>query len=223
MDIELARLIQNPGWGLSLSKSALIIDAPSKTEARALIDAVADALAITASKLARQAALIRYPGCPRPYRLPALQAMDDNSMTSNNPSQAIQFPGILLSRELLSTVIRWAENPKIKGGIIALPSERQLIVTQECGSPIYCSWGIQTAVQKARPDFWHLPDLEAMRQHTQQESEFEFTWHSRLQRSDGRFARFTNRYRNVTDQFGNSFQISENLGLDLVPGLPLLV
>ena len=44
-DLELSRLIQQPGWGLSLSDESLIIDAPSKADALSLLDAIANSRA----------------------------------------------------------------------------------------------------------------------------------------------------------------------------------
>jgi len=41
-ELELGRLIQQPGWGLSISDESLIIDVPSKTDALSLLDAITD-------------------------------------------------------------------------------------------------------------------------------------------------------------------------------------
>jgi len=52
-ELELSRLVQQPGWGLSLSSESLIIDAPSKRDALSLLDAIADSLAPLCSPAAQ--------------------------------------------------------------------------------------------------------------------------------------------------------------------------
>jgi hypothetical protein len=223
MENNLSKIFHQPGWDLSFSEEVLVINCPSVAEATVLVKTTATLLTSWASKFGLPI-LIKAPDCARPIKVPPL-IKRENSMTHSNSQgkQSLQFAEALLPPELIRFLFKWSENSNIKGGIVELPSEKQIVLTQGCDKPQFCIWGIGTGVQKSRPDFWYLPDLEAMRQRTQQESEFEFTWHSRLQRPDGSFAKFTNHYQVITDSLGNKYQVSENIGFDLVPGLPLLV
>lgn len=221
LSILLSQQIQLPGWEVKLSPEALILDTPSKAEALNFLDTAADVISQSAFKLKRRSVLIRYPNCSKPYRLPAT-SQEECLMPLPN-STGIQFPELLLPPELFPFVARWMENSEIKGGIVRLPDERQIILTNGCNQPTFCIWGTATGVQKKRPEFWFLPDLEKMRKKSQQESDFEFTWHSRIQRPDGSYAKFTHHYQSVTDSNGVSYQISENIGFEQVKELPILV
>lgn len=221
LSVLLSQRIQLPGWDFKMSPDALILDTPSKTDALNFLDLAADAIAQSAFKLKRQYALIRYPDCSKPYRLPAT-SQEAYLMSSPNAT-GIQFPELLLPPELFPFVARWMENPEIKGGIVALPSERQIILTNGCNQQTLCIWGTATGVLKKRPDFWFLPDLEEMRKRSKQEDDFEFTWHSRIQRSNGSYAKFTHHYQRITDSSGINYQISENIGFELVKALPVRV
>lgn len=86
MEYDLIHKIQKPGWGLSLSPVALIINAPSQEEAQEFYRQSIQQLAQSAAKLKRLAALIRYPECHRPYRIPAKMSYttgDDRMSTTN--------------------------------------------------------------------------------------------------------------------------------------------
>ena len=220
LNILLSQQIQLPGWDFKLSPDSLILDTPSKAEALRLLDTAAEIISQSAFKLKRQSVLIRYPDCLKPYRLPAIP-QEDYLMHSPNTA-GIQFPELLLPPELLRFVTRWMENTQTKGGIVRLPDERQIILTNGCNQPSFCIWGTATGVQKKRPEFWFLPDLEKMRRKSKQETDFEFTWHSRIQRPDGSFAKFTHHYQGITDSNGVNYQISENIGFELVKKLPVL-
>jgi len=221
LSILLSQQIQLPGWEIKLSPDALILDTPSKTEALSFLDSAAEVISQSAFKLKRHSVLVRYPNCSKPYRLPAIP--HETQLMSFPNSTGIQFPELLLPPELFPFVARWMENTEIKGGIVRLPDERQIILTNGCNQPTFCIWGTATGVQKKRPEFWFLPDLEKMRKKSQQSSDFEFTWHSRIQRPDGSYAKFTHHYQTVTDSNGVDYQISENIGFEQVKELPVLV
>lgn len=225
MELELAfaKQIQKLGWELLISQEALIIEAPSQLEACRFVRATTHCLARWAVKLNCIATLVRYPGCRRPYRIPAAMAVnygEDILTISTTPlvtTSSWQIGEMQLSPELLKVFERWIENPEIKGGIIRLGDERQIVLSQ--ASAAICQGSLEEACRRKREDYWYLKSLELMRQQTQQESSFLFTWYSTMKRPDG-FPKFTSQYRVIKDSLGNTYQVSENVGFDLVRTLP---
>lgn len=228
MELEVENQIKKPGWGFLLSSEALIVEAPSKADAQKFVRTTTGVLAIWASKFNRMATLVRYPGCNRPYRIPATMAAinyEQEFLVMTQPivaTPAIEIAELKLSNSLLPTIIRWMENPNIKGGIIRIPDERQVVLTQ-ASAALVSGTDLKGATQRKRSDYWYLPDLEEMRLAIEQQGDgiFEFSWRG-TDEKQSRWDRFTNRYWKVRDELGNVYQCFENVGVDQIEAPTLI-
>lgn len=232
-ELELIRLIQQPGWGLSLSEESLIIDTPSKADAVSLLDAIADSLALAAANLKRISALIRYPYAPKPYRIPitvgTLQMITNNDTTivldPNNPLVEVYY--LSLSRVLYPELGWFLEHPEQAGGIVRVKDNQQVAMSYANArkeSDFTAGAGVKKAVKWKRPDFWHPQDLADFDQEWAQKLEpnnpnswMEFSWRSfdpdlGIESPEG-WIEFTNRYKLLVDEQGNVYHTSFNLGM----------
>ena len=80
------------GCHLSISEDSFHIEAPSRFAAYAL-RRCASQLAISAKKLNRKRAIVSWPGCDRPYRIPTSILNNHSTMTEPQPQNATYFLG----------------------------------------------------------------------------------------------------------------------------------
>ncbi len=141
---------------------------------------------------------------------------DINMISSTMTTAAIQISQLKLSPALLPTILRWMENPQIKGGIVRIEDERQIVLTH-ASSTLVSGIDLAGATQRKRSDYWYLPDLEALRRETIQRGDapFEFRWRGTNEQGS-RWMLFVNRYSKICDEFGQVYQISENVGSELI-------
>ncbi|MDZ8262748.1 hypothetical protein [Nostoc sp. ChiQUE01b] len=128
----------------------------------------------------------------------------------------IQFDNLKLSQSLLPIIIRWIENPNIKGAIVRISDERQIVLT-EASAALISGTDLLGATKRKRSDYWYLSDLSDMRRETKQrgDSPFEFRWRgTNEQRSQ--WTLFVSSYYIVCDEFSNVYQISENIGAEQI-------
>ena len=232
-ELELSRLVQQPGWGLSLSSESLIIDAPSKRDALSLLDAIADSLALAAANLKRISALIRYPHAPKPYRIPitigTLQMITNNETTlvldPDNPLVEVYF--LSLSKVLYPELGWFLEHPDQAGGLVRVSDNQQVAMSYANASKesdFTTGAGVKKAVKWKRSDYWHPQDLIDFDKEWAQKLEpnnpdswMEFSWRSfdpdlGISSPDS-WIEFTNRYKLLVDERGNTYHASLNLGM----------
>ncbi|MFB2772494.1 hypothetical protein ACE1AT_24900 [Pelatocladus sp. BLCC-F211] len=130
------------------------------------------------------------------------------------PTAGIQIDDLKLSQCLLPILIRWIENPHIKGGIIRVSDERQIVLT-EASAVLISGTDLAGATKRKRSDYWYPPDLEDMRRETQQrgDSRFDFRWRG-TDEQRSRWNLFVNSYYIVRDEFSNVYLISENVAVE---------
>ncbi len=80
------------GCNLSITTDSFNIEAPSHLAAYAL-RRYASELAVSAKKLKRKRAIISWPGCDRPYRIPTSILNTHNTMTGPQPQNDTYFLG----------------------------------------------------------------------------------------------------------------------------------
>lgn len=232
-ELELSRLIQQPGWGLSLSDESLIIDAPSKADALSLLDAIADSLALAAANLQRMCALIRYPYAPKPYKIPitveVLQMITNNDTTLIlDPSNPLIEVYCLSLSPVLYPELGWLlEHPEQAGGIVRSEDNQQVAMSYANArkeSDFTAGAGVKKAVKWKRSDYWHPQDLADFEREWRQKLEpnnpdnwMEFKWRSfdpdlGVSSPDG-WIEFSNCYKLLIDEHGNTYHVSKNLGM----------
>lgn len=232
-ELELIKLIQQPGWGLSLSEASLIVDTPSKRDAVFLLDAIADLLALAAANLNRISALVRYPGGVKPYKIPIpsnfLKTIMSNETTlildPSNP--LIEVYCLSLSRTLYPELGWFLEHPEQAGGIVRSEDNQQVAMSYanaQKNSDFTAGAGVKKAVKWKRSDYWHpqdLTDFEKEWRHKLEpnnpDSWMEFKWRSfdpdlGISSSDG-WIEFANYYKLLVDEQGHTFHVSRNLGM----------
>lgn len=232
-ELELSRLIQQPGWGLSLSDESLIIDAPSKADALSLLDAIADSLALAAANLQRMSALIRYPYAPKPYKIPI--TVEVLKMITNNDTTIVLDPGnplvevylLSLSKVLYPELGWFLEHPEQAGGLVRVRDNQQVAMSYANArkdNDFTAGAGVKKAVKWKRSDYWHPQDLIDFDREWAQKLEpnnpdswIEFSWRSfdpdlGIDSCDG-WIEFANRYKLLVDERGNSYHVSLNLGM----------
>ena len=147
----------------------------------------------------------------------------DPIMTTVSPIIAragIKIEDMKLSQSLLSIIIRWIENPNIRGGIVRISDERQIVLT-EASAALISGTDLVGATKRKRSDYWYLPDLEDMRCETKQrgDSPFEFRWRG-TDEQRYQWNLFVNSYYTVCDEFSNVYLISENVGYEQITPPP---
>ncbi len=115
------------------------------------------------------------------------------------------------------------ENPR-RAGIVRLPDERQIIITNESGFSLKNATP-EEAVTWSRSDYWHRADLAEFRQRCRQElsvggeSFIEHTYRAfdptlgANNPTFGNWVRMTQRYRLFDGNDGNHYQICEILDI----------
>lgn len=232
-EIELSRLIQQPGWGVSISQESLIIDTPSKRDALCLLDAIADSLALAAANLKRISALIRYPYAPKPYKIPitagTLQMItsDDTTLILDPNNPLIEVYCLSLSKILYPELGWFLEHPEQAGGLVRVSDNQQVAMSYANArkeSDFTAGAGVKKAVKWKRSDYWHPQDLADFEREWRQKLEannpdswFEFKWRSfdpdlGIDSPDG-WIEFANSYKLLVDERGNTYHVSQNLGM----------
>lgn len=230
-ELELSRLVQQPGWGVSISDESLIIDVPSKTEALSLLDAIADSLALAAANLKRISALIRYPYALKPYKIPitvgTLQMItnDETTLILDPSNPLIEVYCLSLSPVLYPELGWLLEHPEQAGGIVRVKDNQQVAMSYtnaKKDADFTAGAGVKKAVKWKRSDYWHSQDLADFEREWRQKLEpnnpdswMEFRWRSfdpdlGMSSSEG-WIEFRNSYKLLKDNSGTTYHVSKNL------------
>lgn len=233
MELELdflVRLLQQPGWDLAFSPSAIIIDTPSKGEAKKL-KANTHLLASWAENFRRVATFVRYPGCRKPYRIPVCMTGDTPMTLVLNPNnKLIEIHALTIAPSIWREMGWLLEHPEQAGGIVRVTDNQQVVMSHtnaKKDADYTAGAGVKKAVTWKRSDFWHPSDLADFERDWRQglepnnpDSWLEFTWRSfdpelGISSPDG-WLEFTNRYKLLIDEHGIAYHVSHNLGLQII-------
>jgi hypothetical protein len=127
-----------------------------------------------------------------------------------------------LSRPLVDVISWFIETPNIRGGLVRLSDERQLLVTPAMAATVWDATA-EEIVQRKMTDFWHPEDLHNLHQKIKQQGStgFEHTWRG-VNKSKTHWSRFTHHFRVIVDDFGTAYRVFTNLDLEAID-LPELV
>lgn len=119
-----------------------------------------------------------------------------------------------LSRPLVDVISRFIETPNIKGGLVRLSDERQLLVTPAMAATVWDATP-EEIVQRKMTDFWHPEDLHELHQKIKQQGStgFEHTWRG-VNKTKTHWTRFTHHFRVIVDDFGIAYRAFTNLDLE---------
>jgi hypothetical protein len=121
-----------------------------------------------------------------------------------------------LSRPLVDIISRFIETPDIRGGLVRLSDERQLLVTPAMAATV-CDATPEEIVKRKMTDFWHPEDLHDLHQKIKQQGStgFEHTWRG-VNKSKTHWTRFTHHFRVIVDDFGTAYRAFTNLDLEAI-------
>jgi hypothetical protein len=121
-----------------------------------------------------------------------------------------------LSRPLVDVISWFIETPNIRGGLVRLSDERQLLVTPAMAATVWDATA-EEIVQRKMTDFWHPADLHDLHQKIKQQGStgFEHTWRG-VNKSKTHWTRFTHHFRVIVDDFGTAYRAFTNLDLEAI-------
>ncbi len=223
--MELLEVFTTQGWDIRYSPQHLIVETPSRSAARDCVRFKAKTLAAWAKKFGCDDTLIFFPGCPKPYQVPAWIATKEETLIMSQliiPTPGLQIAEMRLSLPILQVFSEFLEFPERKSGLIRLSDDRQIALS-ESSAALIRSASLEEAVRRKRSDYWYLPDLESVNQITRQQltpddrnSVLEFSWRS-PSIGGSTWRRYTNQYRLVSDSYGIIYQVSTSLGFEEIP------
>jgi len=143
------------------------------------------------------------------------------TQTKNMTKPLIATPSIWtsrcqLSRPLVDVISRFIETPNIKGGLVRLSDERQLLVTPAMAATVWDA-SPEEIVQRKMTNFWHPEDLHNLHQKIKQQGStgFEHTWRG-VNKSKTHWTRFIHHFRIIVDDFGTAYRAFTNLDLEAI-------
>jgi hypothetical protein len=148
--------------------------------------------------------------------------------TKNMTKPLIATPSIWtgtcqLSRPLVDAISRFIETPNIKGGLVRLSDERQLLVTPAMAATVWDATP-EEIVKRKMTDFWHPEDLHDLHQKIKQQGStgFEHTWRG-VNKSKTHWTQFTHHFRVILDDFGSAYRVFTNLDMEPIEPQKLVV
>ncbi len=185
-------------------------------------------LAYWASLFGKKHTILRCTGTQKQLRIPAsLNHSELEIMTQSQETIQIAnmlwFGRVPVTPELFRLCADLIENPR-SAGIVRIPDERQIIITNESGSSLKNATP-EEAVTWSRSDYWHRADLAEFRQRCRQElsaggeSVIEHTYRAfdptlgANNPTSGNWVRMTQSYRLFDGNDGNHYQICEILDM----------
>ncbi len=148
--------------------------------------------------------------------------------TKNMTKPLIATPSIWtgtcqLSRPLVDAISRFIETPNIKGGLVRLSDERQLLVTPAMAATVWDATP-EEIVKRKMTDFWHPEDLHDLHQKIKQQGStgFEHTWRG-VNKSKTHWTQFTHQFRVILDDFGSAYRVFTNLDMEPIEPQKLVV
>jgi hypothetical protein len=121
-----------------------------------------------------------------------------------------------VSRPLVDIISWFIETPNMRGGLVRLSDERQLLVTPAMAATVWDATP-EEIVQRKMTDFWHPEDLHDLHQKIKQQGStgFEHTWRG-VNKSKTHWSRFTHHFRVIVDDFGTAYRAFTNLDLEAI-------
>ncbi|MBE9182461.1 hypothetical protein IQ268_28330 [Oculatella sp. LEGE 06141] len=234
MELEnlVAQVFSDSQWEIGFSPESFLLSAPSQSEAFRLASLEPETLAMWAHKFGKVATLIQYPGGDS-YRIPAAMAesevtMGQETLVLDPQNPLIEIYALSLSPCLYQEIGWFLNNPTQPGGIVRVVDNQQVAMSYanaQKSADFTASAGVKKAVSWKRGDFWHPGDLNDFDRDWKQQLEpnnsnswIEYKWRSfdpELGRdSEDGWIEFANRYKLLVDEFGNSYHVSWNLGMN---------
>lgn len=204
---------------------SLVIKASSEKQAYQILQTQGFELGLEAYRLRLESVLIYFPNCSNPIKINVESILKDLEYMTNN--LIITEPSYVTSNIEVSPVLYRAagyflENPEIRGAVVRLSDEKQIILSRANSSLIASSTLLQ-AVERKRHEYWHPEDLEQFRMFTQElepnnpDSRREFSFRIFDPVSGDNWRRNTNEYRLIEDALGIKYHFSINLGQEPIP------
>ncbi|MGQ4646783.1 hypothetical protein [Lyngbya aestuarii] len=203
------------GCQLSITADSFNIEAPSRFAAYALRRCASE-LAASAKKLKRQRAIVSWPGCNRPYRIPVSILNEHFAMTRPQPQNGNYFLGadylritdfIKEKREqgLIVVITSMWDDVCLHTNDLLRPERANLMPHQWTGFNFRYLW------RDSRDDYNQLIDRLIRDHHIPQ-------YHYRMRRPDGRFAEYETDYYFVE----NYLNVPVRIGVSQVDNWELL-
>lgn len=230
--MELEEIFQSE-WEVCISPNAFVLSAPSQSEAFKLAYFKPEALAEWALRFGRGATVIKYPQCGDfHYRIPAtmaypLQIMKNEPIVLDPGNPLIEVYCLSLSSVLYQEIGWFLEHPNQAGGIVRAADNQQVVMSHanaQKNADFTAGAGVKKAVRWKRSDFWHPGDLAEFERDWKQQLEpnnphswVDVSWRSfdpelGISSPDG-WIEFSNRYKLLVDEQGNTYHVSWNLGM----------
>ncbi|MEC4895987.1 MAG: hypothetical protein SAL07_23680 [Oscillatoria sp. PMC 1051.18] len=185
--IELMIQLQQPGWGLLLAGSSLVIDAPTKCAALKLIERATDQLALSVRGFkGYKDVVIRFPGCSRPYRVPVVMAEGEITLSPESPITDYVFgKGLSLNTNSFKILERICKSEKPMS-LVNLSTDSQDWVNYPLVQMLNVS--AEQATELNMRDYWEEDALSYVKRILQQQSRFEHSYEAFIPAGRARFS-----------------------------------
>lgn len=205
--------------------NALVVVASSKAQAHKIAQYKGYEFGMLAYRLKLERILIHYPNCKKPIKIFTEHIIKDVKFMTQN--LIMSDPGFVISNIEVSPALYRAagfflEHPEVRGAVVRLSDEKQIILSRANSSLIASSTLLQ-AVERKRIEYWHPADLEDFRTFTlglepnNPDSRREFTFRIFDPVTGENWRKNTNEYRLIEDSLGNKYHFSINLGQETIP------
>ena len=212
---------------VKLSSDSLVLEVNSWQQAQRLVRSSTKLFASWASSFGMKATIIKYPGCKRPFRIPATicnyKGFTMVSSLLQTPS-GIQVAQMRLSAPLLQVLLEFTENPQMSAGLVRLSDEQQVCVT-EASARLIPNNDAEELVTLKRQDYWWLEDLDTFNtewrlrlEANNPQSFLEYSYRAEIDQL-GNWGRLTSRYRLIQDDQGILYHVCYSVGYDTIPRL----
>ncbi len=211
---------------IKLGIDSVVLEVDSRSQAQGLVRTSYKIFASWASAFGLKATIIKYPGCRRPFRIPATVCTHKGFMTMvssllQTPS-GIQVTQMRLSQPLLRVMLEFTENPQMSAGLVRLSDEQQVCLT-EASARLIPNNDAEELVTLKRRDYWYLADLDSFNTEWQQRLEpnnpqsfLEYSYRAEIDQL-GNWGRLTSRYRLIRDDQGLLYHVCYSVGYDEIP------
>ena len=209
---------------LRFARGCITLEAESKQQAKNYVTATHQW-----AKQFQQDIFVFYPGCKNPYKIPANTNIQQGCIMSQLiiPDES----GYVIAKTQVTPTLHRAiafflENPEVKGGVVRLTDERQIVMSRASASLVK-SASLEQAVERKRSDYWYLEDLHTFNSiftpqalepnNPDSKREYSFRIYDPVTRDNWR--QNVNEYRLIQDEMGVFYHLFTNLGYESIPSL----
>jgi hypothetical protein len=213
-------------YATAIGRETIRFSLPNRYQALNFTRTQADVIARILNNWGLQEAIVEFPNCKRPIRIPAIFSKTQPAMIENVLAPGIQIHDLLLTPPIFKVFEYFLENPDIPGGLVRRSDNHQIALTAASQRMILGGATVKDAVKRKRSDYWFLGDLETYMRQSQQQLEpnnpnsiLEFSWRG-CDRKRENWRQFTNRYR-LIEANGVLYECSIGLGVKSLPTAPV--